>query len=179
MSKNKTKIRRGVTLVELMITTVIASIAVLSIGVLIVDGQRGWNTMYRRINADVVSDGYAARRMFDSTIRKASADKLLLDTAGNWIEVYYYADANSTVTDRYARFYYTSGGDRSDGTLNLEYGDWNSTGTEPRQASTTQRICSNVTYCVFKAAGRSAQMICNLDNGEQSTTIASSAVMQN
>jgi hypothetical protein len=159
---------RGFTLVELMVTTVIMIIVGLAIGVVIVDGQSGWSFMYERINSDVVTDGYAARRKFDSVMRSASREKLLLDSAGSWIEVYYYATASSTVLDRYARFYV------SDGDLNYEYGQ-----LEPRATLGVETVCENVTACTFKQVGQSTQMILTLDNGTQANTIVSSAVTHN
>ena len=169
MPKEKPTIQRGFTIVELMLATLLATIVVLAIGFTLVDSQRGWNRMYNRIYSDVATDSYVARRMFDSVIRKASKEKFLLDGAGNWIEVYYYADANSTDVDRYARFAY-------DGVsqLDIEYGI-----VEPRQTLSIQAVCGNVSSCVFKGAGYSAQMILTLDNGSQTATIVSSAVMHN
>lgn len=140
----------------------------LAIGVVIVDGQTGWNHMYDRINSDVVTDSYVARRKFDSVMRSASRGKFVLDGAGGWIEVYYYADYHSTVLDRYARFYV------ADGDLNLEYGQ-----LEPRATLGVETICRNVSGCLFKQAGRSAQMILTLDNGTQTNTVVSSAVTHN
>ena len=106
----------GFTLVELMITTSIMLIVGLAIGVVIVDGQSGWSFMYDRINSDVVTDGYVARKKFDAVIRDASREKVLLDSAGSWVEVYYYSTLSSAIVDRYARFYV------ADGDLNFEYG---------------------------------------------------------
>mgnify|MGYP001047132124 CR=1 FL=1 len=159
---------RGFTLVELMITTVIMLIVGLAIGVVIVDGQSGWSFMYERINSDVVTDGYVARKKFDSVMRSASREKLLLGDAGSWIEVYYYATASSTVLDRYARFYV------ADGDLNFEYGQ-----LQPRSTLGVETVCENVTACTFKQVGQSTQMILTLDNGKQTNTIVSSAVTHN
>ena len=168
MTKKKLTTRRGFTLVGLMIAAVLVLIPIFAIGVVLADNQRGWHAMYNRIYSDVVTDGYVARKVFDATIRKASREKPLLDDAGNWVEVYHYQDADSTVVDRYVRFY------ESDGQLNAEYGRLN-----PRETLTTQTLCRNVSGCVFKRTGRSAQMILTLDDGSQTITVASSAVMHN
>jgi len=142
------------------------------------DSQRGWQMMYNRIYSDVVSDSYAARRAFDAVIRKASGETYLLDEEGTWIEVYYYADANSTTADRYARFNFADGGvgdnGEAEGQLSIEYGI-----VEPRQTLAVQSICGNVSNCVFMGAGRSAQMILMLDNGSQTATVVTSSVMHN
>lgn len=164
----RSKSRCGFTIIELVITTAIMVIVGFAIGVVIVDGQTGWNHMYDRINSDVVTDSYVARRKFDSVMRSASRGRFVLDSAGNWIEVYYYANYHSVALDRYARFY------TADGDLNLEYGQLN-----PRATLGVETICSNVSGCVFKQIGRSIQMVLTLDNGTQTNTIVSSAVTHN
>ena len=170
MAKKNYTVQSGLTLTELLLTMAISTIVIIGIGVLIVDTQRGWNVMYSRIYADVVTDSYVARRTFDSIVRKASSKHFLVDGDGNWIEVYYYADSNSAVTDRYARFYYDDGSN----TLNIEYGK-----LDPRETLTNQTVCENVSDCVFKGIGRSAQMILALDNDSRTVTTVSSAVMHN
>lgn len=169
MLKKKLTFQRGFTIIELVIAVMVACIVMLSIAVVVVDSQRGWHKMYERIYSDVVTDGYIARKTFDRVIRKASSEKFLLDDAGNWIEIYYYADGNSTALDRYARFY-----NDGNGQLNVEYG-----GLEPRETLSIHTVCGNVSSCVFKGAGRSAQMILTLDNGSQTATVISSSVMHN
>jgi hypothetical protein len=168
MIKNRLTASRGFTLTELIITIAISVIVVFAIGVVIVDSQRGWNITYNKIYSDIVTDGYVARKKFDTVMRKASAECFLRDSAGSWIEVNYYADDKSTIVDRYALFYVT------DGNLNVEYGQLN-----PKKTLSVETICSDVSSCVFKQAGRSAQMILTLDNGKQKNTIVSSAVSHN
>jgi len=136
MNKKRPRNPRGFTLVELMITTVIMIVVGLAIGVVIVDGQSSWNTMYDSMNSDVVTDGYVARKKFDVVMRNASREKILLGDAGGWIEVYYYASYYSTVLDRYARFY------AADGDLNLERGQ-----LDPRATLNVETVCGNVAAC--------------------------------
>jgi len=168
MNKKRPGIRKGFTLVELMITTVIMIIVGLAIGVVIVEGQSGWNFMYERMNSDVVTDGYVARKKFDTVMRKASREMLLLGEGGSWIEVYSYSSPSSTAVDRYSRFYV------SDGDLNFEYGQLN-----PRVTLSVDTVCGNVSACTFKQAGTSTQMTLTLDNERQTNTIVSSAVTHN
>lgn len=168
MVKKRLTALRGFTLIELIIAIVIIVIVIFAIGVVIVDSQRGWNIMYNRIYSDAVTDSYAARRKFDTVMRKASRESFLLDDTGSWLEVYYYADEDSAVVDRYARFYVANGD------LNVEYGQLN-----PKVTQTVETVCGNVSGCTFKQAGRSAQMILTLDDGEQNSTVVSSAVMHN
>jgi prepilin-type N-terminal cleavage/methylation domain-containing protein len=168
MIKKRQRNLPGLTLIELMITMVIMSIVGLAIGAVIVDGQSSWSRMYDSINSDVVTDGDVVRKKFDAVMRNASNEKILLDDAGSWIEVYYYASDSSTVVDRYARFY------AADGDLNLEYGQ-----LEPRVTLGVDTVCGNVTACTFRNVGQSTQMILTLDNGTQANTIVSSAVTHN
>ena len=168
MTKKKLTTQRGFTYIELMIAIMIAAIVISGVGIILVEGQRGWNTMYNRVCSGVMADSYVVRRMFDSVIRQASGENVLLDDTGRWLEVYYYADGDSAVVDRYARFY------EADGRLNVEYGKLN-----PRETLSTQTVCENVSGCVFKTAGQSAQMILTLENDSQTVTVASSAVMHN
>jgi prepilin-type N-terminal cleavage/methylation domain-containing protein len=168
MYKKEPGTRKGFTLVELMITTVIMLVVGLAIGVVIVDGQTGWNTMYDRLNSDVVTDGYVARKKFDAVMRSASREQTLVASDGSWIEVYYYASPSSAVVDRYARFY------AADGDLNFEYGQ-----LEPRSTLGVDTVCGNVTACAFKQVGTSVQMTLKLDNGTRTNTIVSSAVTHN
>ena len=159
---------RGFTLTELITAMVIMLFVVLAIGMVLVDGQRGWNNMLNSVNSDVVTDGYFARKRFDAVLRKASREKFLIDSAGSWVEVYYYASDASTVLDRYARFY-TAGS-----TLNVEYGQLNPTST-----LTTETVCGNVSSCAFGQLGRSIQMVLKLDNGKQTNTVITSAATNN
>ncbi len=159
---------RGFTLIELIIAMAIMLIVVLAVGIALVDGQRGWNIQYDRIYSDVVTDGYAARRKFDAVMRTASRERFLLDDAGGWVEVYYYADDTSTVVDRYARFY------TANGNLNVEYGQ-----LDPKETLSVETVCGNVSGCTFEQLGRSIQMILTLDNGTQTNTVISSAVANN
>jgi prepilin-type N-terminal cleavage/methylation domain-containing protein len=168
MNRTRPRASQGFTIVELAITAAIMSIIALAIGVVIVDSQSSWNVMYDRVNCDVVTDGYVARKKFDAVMRQASREKLVLGDAGGSVEVYYYADSSSTVVDRYARFY------TSDGDLNYDYGQ-----LDPRVTLGVETICGNVTACTFRQAGRSVQMILALNDGKQTNTVVSSAVAQN
>jgi len=168
MAKKKLTTRPGFTSIELMIATMIGGIIMLGVGMTIADSHRGFNAMYDRVYSDVVTDGYVARKTFDSVIRRATRTRFLLDSGGKWVEVYYSQDPNSTIVDRYARF------SEANGELYIEYGSLN-----PRQTLSTNTICGNVQGCVFKGTGYSAQMILTLDNGSQTITVVSSAVMQN
>ena len=165
----KTYISRcGFTILELVIASVASIIVLAAVSVLISDGQRGWNSMYNHLNSPVVTDAYIAKKRFDSVIRKAARDNFLIDDAGQWLEVYYYEDELVSSPDSYARFF-VDGND-----LNIEYGTLN-----PRETSSVKTICSNVSGCLFKQIGKSAQMVLTLQNGPQTVNTVSSEVMHN
>lgn len=168
MVKKQYKLRSALTLTELVIAVAINIVVLVGITVLLVDSQRGWRFMYNRLNSDVVTSSYVAGKRFDSVVRKACGDKFSLDDLGRWIEVYYYKDDFSTTPNLYARFY------ESDGDLYVEYGS-----LDPRETDSVQTVCSNVSDCVFKKVGKSAQMILKLDSGSQQITAVTSAVMHN
>jgi len=169
----KHKIRLALTIMELMIAIAVSSVIIFGISVVLADNQRGWNALYNSVNSDVVSESFAARKAFDSIIRKSTAYKVLLDSSGQWVEVYYYADSNSLGIDRYSRFYL------SGNSLHIEHGDWYQAQTNPRVPTSTETLCSNVSSCVFKTAGSSVQMIMTLDNDSQTAYVFSSAVLHN
>ena len=77
------------------------------------------------------------------------------------------------MVDRYAKFSAASGA------LVLETGTFMPGDASVRSILSTQVVCGNVNSAIFKADGRSVQMILELDNGTQSITVATSAVMHN
>ncbi|MHC4616581.1 MAG: hypothetical protein ACYTEQ_02375 [Planctomycetota bacterium] len=168
MSRKITTTRKAVTVIELMLAIIFLGLVVLTVGMVLADSHRGWSTMYHRVYSDVVTEGHIARRVFDSTIRKASRNHILVDSGGAWVQVRYYQDLTSVVLDRYARFY-TSGNE-----LLLEYG-----ASDSLQPSGTRTICSNVSSCVFSRVGKSVQMVLKLDNGSETAAVVTSAVAHN
>ncbi len=170
--KKTTVKRKGLTIIELMLASGISTIVILAVGVLLVDSHRGWNRMYSRTYSDVVNDAHAGRRRFDSVVRSASNQGVLLDDFGTWVEVYYYSDPNVTDLDSYARFY--TSGNGANNQLMIEYGE-----LDPRQTLITETLCENVSSCVFKTSGNAVQMVLSLDDGSQSTTVVASAVLHN
>ena len=173
MLKKATVHSKGFSLIELVVTGTVAAIAIISVGVALVDSQRGWRRTYNRAHSNVVIGGYVARRIFDSTVRKASMKNILLDETGSWVEVRYYQSLASAELDRYARFYL------SDDVLNVEYGSWNPGDKSPKVALGTHTVCSNVSSCIFTRKGASVQMVLKLDNGSETATVVSSAVTHN
>ena len=172
MEKKKLISQSGFTITELMVTAFISVIVIFSVGILLADGQRGWNDMYNRVHGDVATDSYVARSVFDRVIRKARKDRFLLDDNGDWIKVYYYENNDSTDIDRYALLF------ENDGKLDIEYGEVNSE-LNSELILAVDTICNNVSDCIFTKAGRSAQMILTLHDDAHTITTISSAFMHN
>lgn len=169
MRQQTVKNRRGFTLSELIVVIAIAPIVVLSIGIVLVDSQRGWNQMYNHVNNGVVSDGYVARKAFDAVVRKSSIKRERLGNDNDEVEVYYYNDpASFTELDRYARFY-------AAGTeLLVDYGELNANGN-PKGQCQTVTLARNVEFASFSVAGSCVQMTLRLDNGREALTVMTSA----
>jgi len=174
ISRRKITVRSGFTLLELVIALAIAAVVIVAVGFIVADSQRAWGAMYNRIYSDAATDSYVAAKEFDAVVRKASGEKFLLSESSDWVEVYYAGDASSGVVDSYARFSYTAGSGDSKGRLLVEYGRLN-----PKEALATKIISENVSACVFKASGRSIQMMLTLNDGSQAVTVISSAFMHN
>ena len=171
--RHRRKFRPGVSLTELVVAMVIAIIVIFAIGTAIADGVRGWHKMYDRVYADVRTDSYVARITFDRVVRQATRHVLSVDSEGAWLEAYYYSTSSAPVTDRYARFYTSSGA------LLVEYGTYTPGASESRSQLRTDIVCQNVASCTFKADGRSAQMVLMLDDDSQNIVVVTSAVMNN
>lgn len=161
----------GFTMIELIIAAVMTLIVTLCVGVVLVNSHRAYDVTYDKVYADVVTDGFVAKRLFDSVIRKSSGDDITFAQDGSWAEVEYYNSGGSSYLDRYAKFF-TSGSE-----LRVQYGTITSYGI--KQTTRTDTICGNVASCIFKTSGNSAIMILNLNDQQKSNTVVSSAYMHN
>lgn len=164
--------RQGFTLTEMVVTMMAGTIVIGTVGAVLVNSQRGWNRMYDRVYGDVVTGAYVAKKTFDKVVRQSSIKRVRLGNSE--VEVYYYNDAEtSTMLDRYACFYVTSGRE-----LMVDYGELSADGT-PQAALSTMALARNVEAVDFSVVGASIQMILRLDNGSESLTVASTAVRHN
>lgn len=171
MRREAIKSRRGFTLTELTATIALAAIAILAMGAVLVDSQRGWQRTFSRVFGDVVTDGYVARKTFDAIVRKSSYTRERIDD--DWVEVYYYNDPDTSVRlDRYAKFY--KSGDK----LFVDYGNLDASGN-PTGHPSAVTLARNVQDADFSLAGTSIQMVLQLDNGDQQLTVLTAAVRHN
>jgi prepilin-type N-terminal cleavage/methylation domain-containing protein len=176
---NRLKRCKGVTLTELMVTLILASIMVLALGMVLVDSQKGWLAMFSRTFSDVVVDGYVTQNTFFTMVRKSSiavheyelsADETQIVA----VEVYYYSDSGTTDIDRYAKFYL------SGTTLSVDKGTIDTTVLPwVKGAPATSVLARNVASGYFDINGSSVQMVLNLDNGREDMKVICSAVRHN
>ncbi len=158
------RMRRGVTLVEMVIAAFMGVIIVFSSGVVLVANQRGWQNTYNHLDGGGVTDGYVAKSAFDAVVRKSSikAREPVAGPDGEYVTLYYYADIYSTQPDRYAKFYTTD-----DGELKVAYGELdNDDELEPDNVVT---LAGNVTYSYFTVESSSVRMVLNIDDGHHET----------
>jgi len=174
MPNRKTK-RPGFSLIELMVTILIASIVLLGLANIMADAHRGYGKMYERIHGDVVNDAYVARLRFDKICRRARAGTAVVDTSVPSLQVLYYATPNmdgdaDLPPDRYAEFY-LSGTD-----LMLDTGITPGTPTAPPET-----VASNVIELQFSAPldGKSVQMVMTLSDSDHSMTVTCGSIMHN
>ncbi|MBW8035543.1 MAG: hypothetical protein FVQ79_07920, partial [Planctomycetes bacterium] len=68
----RTKCSPGFSLMELIVSMVIAMIILLGVGSVLVHQQMAWNQMYERVHEGLVADGYVSKMSFDGVVRKSS-----------------------------------------------------------------------------------------------------------
>ena len=171
MKHRITKYRRAFTLMELIITIALSTIVILGMGVILVDNQKGWSTMYDRTFSDVVTDAYIARDVFVKVGRKSSMKASATD--GEFIQVYYYQDPAVTIPDRYAKFYVSSG------SLLVDYGDLDPGTWNTLSVLSTMTLARNVDSVKFDVTGTSVRMVLSLNNNKEAMTTICSAVRHN
>jgi len=166
--KKSVWVRRGITLIELVIGLLMASVMTVTLAVVLMDSQRGWNYTYNTSKEDIAIDDHIAKLTFDSVIRKSSIGHVTVGSLGQWVEINHYAAPDSTELDRYCRLY------KSDESLIIEHGQ-----PDPRTVLQTSTVCGNVADCSFNQTGRSVQMVLTLLEGSTQKTIVSSAYVHN
>ena len=172
MLKAKLTIRSGFSLVGLLAAVVIVLIAILAVGSILVNSHLGFSILYGRIYSDIATDSYIAGKEFDAAMRKAADETIILDSNGYGVEAKYYSnDGYCPLVDRYVRFY------KSGTYLNVEHGQLHDGGA--RETLSVNTVCRNVSDCTFKQVGKSVQMILTLDDGTQTNTVVSGAVLNN
>ena len=172
--KKEKKLLHGLTLIELIIAAVAAVILVLSLGIVLVDNQKGYSRMFNKVFGEVASDSDTARRAFDSIVRKSAASRQIPEpwVDGELLEVYYYDNAASVSPDKYARFY------RSGTQLLVESGNYNWSAKTTTKTSETV-LARHVSALKFSLLGASIHMVLYLDDQKEKQAVMTSAVRHN
>jgi len=171
--------KKGLTLIELMVASAMATICMLAVGVVFSDSQKAWNATYTKANCSIMLDSHLASKAFEATVRNASCQQYLIDTNGYWVEVYYFASDASATIDRYAFLQV------KDGKFYIDHGALPS----PRQQSSNpdewpepqNQICENVADNppFFSSSGRCVRLKMTLSNNNDDVSFNSAAVPQN
>lgn len=162
-----------------------AVILIVGISAMLFYGQRGYNTMYRRVTSEVVRNAYEARRVFDAIVRKSTVERCDIRSVvgiNDEIYLYYYYDETQpdapapepieryrymfpAQPDRFARFYLNGTN------LMLQKGPILPPGTPlflvvPDDLDGTEMLLAkNVVSCQFRTTGSSSvQMVLTLDD---------------
>lgn len=152
----------------------VSSILVLTIGMVMVDTQKGWLDSYGKVHGGAAADAMMAKTAFDKIIRKASRSIYSFNGLDD-ITVYYYDNWRTSVDlDRYARFY------RSEDTpseMYVQHGTLESGVLKDMTAEVL--LASNVADLEFKPASGGIAMRLSLDDGRETTTVVSMAILHN
>jgi len=170
----RTKCSPGISLMELLVSMVIAMIILLGVGGVLVHQQIAWNRMYGRVYEGLITDGYVSKRVFDAVVRKSSlsARSPQVGAGGGDLNVYYYSDWSLDAPDRYGRFY-TLGSE-----LLIDYGEIDSDGSL-LGANRTERLADDVSSVGFSVIGPCVGMVLGMDDGRNNITVVCSATRHN
>jgi prepilin-type N-terminal cleavage/methylation domain-containing protein len=164
----------GFTITELILAIAISSLLVLTMGIVMVDSQRGWIDSYAKVHGGAASDASMAKTAFDKVVRKASRSRYHFNGLDD-ITVYYYDNwLTSTELDRYARFY------RSQDNLSemyIQHGVYENGAKQSILADVM--LASNVVDLEFMPVNGGIQMKLALDDGREETTVITTALLHN
>lgn len=164
----------GFTITELLFAVAASAIIVLTIGVVMLDTQRGWMDSYAKIHGGAVSDAAVAKTAFDKVVRKASRSLYHFDAVDD-ITVYYYDNCLiSPEPDRYARFFRSTDNPSEMYVQHGEYADG-----EKDSILADVLLASHVENLEFKATNGGIVMKLALNDGREETTVVSTALLHN
>ena len=170
----RTKYYPGFTMAELILAIAASSILVLTMGIMMVDTQRGWMDSYAKVHGGAATDAAVAKTAFDKVVRKASRSFYHFDAFDD-ISVYYYDHwLTSAEPDRYARFYRSADNSSE---MYIQHGKFDEGEKEDVLAEVL--LASNVTDLEFKPINCGIEMKLALDDGRETTTIVSTAILHN
>ncbi len=172
MAKETKHLRKGFTLIELVITAIAAVVLVIGICAILAAGHRNFQTMWARTTSEVVRNSYEARIIFDKIVRKSLIEYPEFPTSSSDITVYYYSDAENmnlgAYPDKWARFYLLNNDADPDTELVVDIGNLNLATPDPwdQTSGLTSRLtlAHNVSAVEFTIKGASIRMSLTLDD---------------
>ena len=196
MAEKNKHFRSGITLIEVIIAALAASILMIAITGILAASHKNFKTMLKRTSQGVVPDAYAAKRVFDKIVRKSSIKRLdppeVYSSLSTELYVYYYSDPTfifeGSIPDKYAHFYLN--GSRQfmldTGSVTGNFG-----ASPPGLPSLNQEsrliLANNINSVTFTEAIHSIQMVLMLDSetgssdplGTLKMTVTSTAIQHN
>ena len=171
---SKRRTAKGFTITELMVTTLLSTIVVLSMSSIMADNHKGYNHLNTVVYGDVAQDGFVARMMFDQICRKASIRQCVVGE--NVLKVFFYSDPalNLSGPDRYALFHLDVNDE-----LKVYLGQWDHDTSTTSLPQSIETLASNVSSVSFGTVGLCVQMNLEIDNGSQSAMVVCSSVRHN
>ncbi|MFH1616876.1 MAG: hypothetical protein ABIG61_17555 [Planctomycetota bacterium] len=167
--------RRGLTLVELMVTAMLAVIVIFGIAVGMADGFRGFRQMYSRVNEGIAKDAYVSRAEFDAAGRKGSKTTVIMAGDGRWVRLDYFSNPLACLAlDSYALFQINNG------QLLVSYGTLNE--GVPQSPTSSRVLADNVAEgsgFAFASNGTAVKMTLVLDDGRMQMTVNCCPTMHN
>jgi hypothetical protein len=164
----------GFTITELVLAIALSSILVLTVGVVMVDSQRGWMDSYAKVHGGATTDAMMTKTAFDKVIRKSSRSIYHFNGLDD-ITVYYYNNwLTSTELDRYARFFRSAD---TPSEMYIQHGQLEEGETADVLAEVL--LASNVVDLEFKPISGGIEMKLALDDGREATTVVSTALLHN
>ena len=164
----------GFTITELILAIAISSILILTMGVVMVDTQRGWLDSYAKVHGGAATDAAVSKTAFDKVVRKASRSIYHFNAVDD-ITVYYYDNwLTSTEPDRYAQFYRST---ENPSEMYIQHGEFEEDEKEDVLAEIL--LASNVVDLVFMPISGGIEMKLALDDGREATTVITTALLHN
>jgi hypothetical protein len=167
-------ITTGFTITELILAIAVSSIMLFTVGVVMLDTQRGWLDTYAKVHGGASGDAMMAKTAFDRIVRKASRSLYEFDALDD-ITVFYYDNwLTSPSLDRYARFYRSAD---KPSEMYVQNGTVDSSGIKTMTGQVT--LASNVTDLAFIPFDGGIEMKLALDDGRETTTVVTAGILHN